>query len=167
MNLYDDQTDTYKVTYDDGTEEKDIPARLVSQPLRSKPHLREDVVVTTFSRVIDLQNFAHVMKVLPVRGQLNVAHRLGWRNVLNMSDPYFVFDLDFSNHDHWVMMSLLFKLSVVEQGDSGACPGDPCGRNYCHERKMCDCHVYRDPGKFVEGVREHGFMFPVKWDDPR
>ena len=58
----------------------------------------------------DLENFSYAMKALPVEGQLNVAKRLGWLNILNAMDMDRTFDLRFKHHDHRVVVNVLLKL---------------------------------------------------------
>ena len=188
VKAYDRQKDTYKIIWEgpprkgsftDKSGGLEVEGRLVMEA-RSKQHLREDVVVTCFSRVLDLENFIEVVQVLPVEGQLNVANRLGWLNIMSGMKPYYTFDLDPSSHEHWVMLNVVYKLSKVEKGENGDCPHTGCGRDgkniaWKDERKMKPCSAFRcddkkcsnhwfpSHQKFVEGDKFHGFSLETNW----
>ena len=74
VKSHNPKDDTFTIIYDNGTTEPKIKAQFVKQS-GAKDHHREDVIVASFSRVKDLENFSYVMNTLPVEGQLNVAKR--------------------------------------------------------------------------------------------
>ena len=134
---------------------------------RDKEHYREDVVVACFSRVKDLENFNHVLATLPTQGALNVCNRLGWLNVLNGNLMEHTYDLVFKHHDHRVLVNILLKLSVVEEGKNMTCPGLPCGRNFCNKHKNCEGHQYRSERIWLENKRAEGFGLSSDWDEAK
>ena len=146
-----------------------VPMNLLCDTRR---HPREDIVVACFSRVIDMENFDRVLDTLPPRGQSNVAHRLGILNIFNARRPDRLFSLDLREHDEHVMVNILAKLALVEEGVNFCCPGgahpnDYMGINFCPPRDGCQCHFYRDEKKFRESSHNLAWGVPNTWDDPR
>ncbi|GMH87327.1 hypothetical protein TrVE_jg12444 [Triparma verrucosa] len=158
--------DTYSIIFDDGRVDNKVLPQFIKEA-RDKEHYREDVVVACFSRVKDLENFNHVLATLPTQGALNVCNRLGWLNVLNGNLMEHTYDLVFKHHDHRVLVNILLKLSVVEEGKNMTCPGLPCGRNFCNKHKNCEGHQYRSERIWLENKRAEGFGLSSDWDEAK
>jgi len=94
------------------------------------------------------------------------SHRLGWLNIFNCEKPDGIYDLDCDIHEHRIMVNMLTKLSIVEEGHNVSCPGIPLGENFCTDRE-CFCHWYQDDKHYFENNRLVGKEIPVHWDDPK
>ena len=161
---YMEENDTYHVIFAEDGFEGQVHGHLIKDG-KKKYHLREDIVVACFSRVKDLENFNDVINTLPISGKLNVAKRLGWMNIFNAEKPDGIFDLNFKCHEDRLMVNMLVKLSVVEDGVNAACPGIPFGNNFCN--RICTCHWFNDEKRYLDNKRTVGYPIPIAWDDPK
>lgn len=164
VKSYKEEDDTYQVVFLDNGSEGKVHGHLVNDS-RKKYHIREDVVVACFSRIKDLENFGEVIDTLPTPGKLNVAKRLGWMNIFNAENPDGTYNLNFDTHEDRLMVNMIVKLSVVEDGVNTACPGIPFGKNFCN--RICTCHWFNNEKCYLDNKRTVGYPIPVAWDDPK
>lgn len=79
---------------------------------------RENAIVILFSRIIDIENFEHVLSTLPRCAHASVFNRIGWLNALNLFDMERLFALDLEIEDNRIVMIILSRLSLAEPGNN-------------------------------------------------
>lgn len=76
------------------------------------------VICTLFSRIIDLENFGHLMNEVDSALKLELIHRLGILNVWSPIVPDGHFEMDLAAWDHREAVKLFIRLAVIEPGEN-------------------------------------------------
>ena len=81
-------------------------------------HLRVEVIVMLFDRIVDLENFELILMVLNAREHAAIRARIGILNIFNPCKPdgYHVYNMSFWEERQVVKM--LVHLPVCEPGDN-------------------------------------------------
>lgn len=89
----------------------------IAEILRQFPAaLHCDVIVASFSRIVDIEGFWKILDKLDDKQQIEVAHRLGWLNILDFEHIDRLYDLDLRNSDHHRLAEALTDLAIEEPG---------------------------------------------------
>ena len=77
-----------------------------------------DLVVSLFSRIVDIHNFEVIMSVLTAEECAQVYCRIGWLNIFNPTKPEGMYCLDFCRYEERLVAKMLIGLALVEPGDN-------------------------------------------------
>ena len=107
-----------------------------------------DAAVSLYSRITDLENFDHVVKlsVLPPKAKQEIIDRLGWLNIGNPLKPEGFYDLNLMHLDNRTMLRFLIKINGEEPG------------NHILDQKETDMkieQVFGNISKLNEAVNKH------------
>ena len=80
--------------------------------------MQAKVVVSMFSRLVDLQNIDLVLRHLDNRAQQEVVKRLGYLNVINPLKIAFDYVLPLTCLDNRILLVSLMELASVESADN-------------------------------------------------
>jgi len=79
---------------------------------------RVELVVSLYSRVVDLHNIELVLRELTAEEVGCVYCRIGWLNIYNPMKPEGGYELSMSNYEERLVAKTLVALAVVEPGDN-------------------------------------------------
>ena len=79
---------------------------------------RVQAIVILHSRVIDLEKFHYMFRLLDESESRELVHRLGWLNIFNPEYPDRIYNLDLRYSDHRQMVQILSVLAVEEPGEN-------------------------------------------------
>lgn len=81
---------------------------------------RVELLIFLFGRILDLQNFYHILRVLTSEEHAAIIARLGWLNILNPTKIEGVYRLDLSRWEERQVAKILIHLGVIEPGQNWA-----------------------------------------------
>jgi hypothetical protein len=79
---------------------------------------RVDIVVSLFSRIVDLHNFEFILAEMSSIESSCLYTRLGWLNIFNPMKPEGCYELSMSRWDERMVAKLLLSLAVHEVGEN-------------------------------------------------
>ena len=77
-----------------------------------------DLIVSMFSRIVDIHNFEVIMNLLNAQECAQVYCRIGWLNIFNPTKPEGMYCLDFCRYEERLVAKMLIGLALVEPGDN-------------------------------------------------
>eukprot|EP00602_Paraphysomonas_sp_CaronLab_P006637 CAMPEP_0185035188 /NCGR_PEP_ID=MMETSP1103-20130426/26101_1 /TAXON_ID=36769 /ORGANISM="Paraphysomonas bandaiensis, Strain Caron Lab Isolate" /LENGTH=481 /DNA_ID=CAMNT_0027572155 /DNA_START=113 /DNA_END=1558 /DNA_ORIENTATION=- len=90
---------------------------------------RVELVVSLYSRVVDVHNIELVMRELTAEEAGCVYSRIGWLNIYNPMKPEGGYELSLNNYEERLVAKTLVALAVVEPGDNIMTPKFRWDRN--------------------------------------
>ena len=77
-----------------------------------------DLIVSLFSRIVDIHNFEVIMSTLNAEECAGVYCRIGWLNIFNPTKPEGMYCLDFCRYEERLCAKMMIGLALVEPGDN-------------------------------------------------
>jgi len=77
-----------------------------------------DLIVSLFSRIVDIHNFEVIMSTLTAEECAGVYCRIGWLNIFNPTKPEGMYCLDFCRYEERLVAKMMIGLALVEPGDN-------------------------------------------------
>ena len=96
---------------------KKIVQLLLSQFSQETSSMQARVVISIFSRILDLHNFDQIMRILPGKAQNEIILRLGWLNIFNPLKPAFNYTVSLKHWDGRILMSMLLTIGKAESSE--------------------------------------------------